>query len=198
MRVLVTFICAVAFFLCLSPSRAEAQRLVRRVQPCPPAGCLIVTTPSAESQPEAAPAPQPWLLTSEADDTHSQPPDTALEPVAGTGSKSPTSLLAPKVVHGIDPATFAQLKELLQNRSGPQSVSIGLPMDPATMERSSRLLMILEWCAWLAGALLGHSAVGKLGPLGALLANGLRSAIPAPLPAPAPTPVAPSLPAPNP
>lgn len=184
MRALVSLVCAVAFFLC-SASSGEAQLFRKWTPPCKGVSCPTVIGPSSVSPQAVQHVPVPWLQTSEVEDSVSPRPNIALEPLAGTGSKSPTSLLSPKVTHSVDAATMDAIKALLKQSSEPRPVPISLPMADATSERFSRLLMLLEAVAWLAGGILGISGVGKLGPLVALVANGLRSVLPAQSPAPA-------------
>lgn len=185
---------------------AVAGPFLRLRSTCPPQGCApplvretpspTFTTPSPESKPEAIPAPQPWLLNSPTEDFSSLQPDTVLEPVEGTGSKSPTGPLGilPKIPgtvnHSIDPATLDKVKEILSQK--PQPVTIGPVLDQETSQRLSRILMVSEWLLWLAGGIFGGSAVGKVLPLVARVVDGLRSAIPAPSPVVSPTPAAPS------
>jgi len=197
MRVLVSLACAFAFFFWFAMG-AEAQRFLRPARPCPPTGCPIVTGPSSASLPAEMPAREPSWQTLETDDSQSPPPATVLEALPGTGSKSPTGLLSPKVTHSLDPATMHEIRELFKAKLGPQTVPITLPMEAGTSERLSRILMILEACVWLAGGMLGISGAGKLSPLAVLLGNGLRSVLPAPLPPSALTPAAPSSPGVNP
>lgn len=139
-----------------------------------------VTTPSQESPPEGPPVPQPWLLTSEADDSYSQPPDTVLEPVQGTGSKLGIGPKLPdKITHTLDPASLEKLKEMLKAAlpSGSQPVAISLPVAEETSQRLSRISMILEWLLWLGGAYFGLSKTGGALQWVVRVANGLPSAI---------------------
>jgi len=161
-------------------------------QPIPPP----VTGPSPESKEVDHPVQQPWLLLDQTELISLQQPDTALEPVPGTGSKLPIGGKLPgEIGLKLDPATLDALKKLLAGTSLPsQPVPITLPVEPQTSERLSRILMILEGLAWLGGVTFGGSFLGKLLPLVVQVANGLRSAIPAPLPAPQPIAAATSSP----
>jgi len=157
------------------------------------------TMQSPESRPEDRPVQQPWLPILAEEDLCSQPPDTVLVPVPGTGLKLPIGPKVPdKITHTLDPAAIAAIKEALKGTSFPkQPVSISLPVDESTSQRLSRILMLLEALAWLGGGIFGGSAVGRFLPLVARLANGLQSALPAPSPTQATTPAAPSSPPPK-
>lgn len=191
---------AVAFIL--SGGGADAGPF-QRWRSCPPGQCGVspstsptYITPSAESKEEDIPVQQPWLLISETGASSSQPPSIALEPVPGTGSRLP---IGPKIPDNIglkiDPATLDALKKLLPTIGQPtQPVAISLPMEEATSQRLSRILMILECLAWLGAGVFGTSSLGKVLPLVAQVAAGLQSATPAPSPAASPTAAAPSSP----
>lgn len=195
MRVILAASFAGAFFL-VSISPLDARLFRRTMLSCSPVSCPNATTRWSESPHRERPALEPLFPNSQTGDALSSPQGTVLEALPGTGSRSPTSLLGPKVVHNIDPATMKEIREILQAKREPQTAAISLPMEAAISERCSRILMILEVLAWLAGATLGSSAIGRLGPLGALLANGLLSVVRPPSRPPATTRVEPSSPAP--
>lgn len=187
---------------------------------CPPGGCQTPhyspsPNPSKDSSPPTLPnatgqspgsreemqvVPQPWLLAGQTDVTSSQQPDTVLEPVEGTGSRLGIGAKVPdKITHTLDPATIAALKDALKNSlPATPSVPITLPLDQPTTERLSRISMALELLAWLGTGIFGGSAVGKLLPLAARVANGLLSATAAASRAATQTAVAPSSQAPSP
>lgn len=203
MRVFTAFLCATLFASCLlfSPGGEAEAGPFARFRSCPNGQCPIAPPtdppaigPSQESREEAPHVPQPWSLDEATVLTSLPPQDTVLDPVPGTGSKL---LIGPKAPDQIglklDPALLDALKKLAGSSLQPtQPVPISLPVEAATSERLSRVLMLLEVLAWLATAMGGSSLVGKLLPLAARLAAGLPSAIPAPSPAPTPTPAAPS------
>lgn len=171
---------AFAFFFSL-PIKADGQLLKRRLPPTS-ATCPIVTGQSAESSSAELHVPQPWLPISEADDTCSPVQATVLEPVQGTGLKSPTGLLAPRVTHSVDPEVMKAVKELLGREQRPASVNIQGLFDAEISPRSSRILTLLEALLWLASAMLGASTVGRASPLVARVVSGLLSAARGPSP----------------
>lgn len=147
------------------------------------------TTPLPEFKEQDPLVPQPWLLTSEAEDTCSQQPDTVLVPLEGTGSKLLTGPKIPdKITHNLDADTMKKLEDLLKATSQNKAqVPISLAMEAATSERLSRISMLLEWLLWLGGGVFGMSSIGRVLPLVARLAAGLPSAIAAQSQAPAQT-----------
>lgn len=157
----------------------------------------IATGQSQESRPEAAPVPQPWLLNSEEENTSSQPPDTALEALPGTGSRLGIGPLAPgKISHQIDEASLLKLREILKESlaSKNQPVVIAPPVTEETSQRLSLFLSSLQWLLWLGGGYFGISKVGTLLPWVARVVAGLPSAISAAAQQPAPTAAATSSP----
>lgn len=210
-------IACASFILLPSGGDLDAGPFFKR-RTCPPGGCPTVSPPTSpiatgllqESKPVESPVQQPWLLNEQTDDTSLQQPDTALEPVPGTGSPS---LIGPKVpdkiTHILDPATLQAIVAALKGAAQPsQPVPITLPVTEATSQQFSRISMILEVAAWLGTALLGHSLAGRVLPLVAQVGSGLLSAsvaasraaaqaatvpsLPPAIPSPAGTPVAPS------
>jgi len=144
------------------------------------------------SKEEEVPVQQPWLLGSQTDDTCSLQPDTALEPIEGTGSKLPIGLKVPeKITHQVDAETLKKLDALVAVLSQKQQpVAISLPVTEETSQRSSRLLMILEWLLYVGGAYFGLSKVGGSLPWVARLVAGLPSALKDASQTPAQTPAA--------
>lgn len=197
-----------AFMVAFCPTGGEADaRPFLRLRACPPGGCQVVNQPTPppaigplpESKGEDRPVPQPWLEPVQTDDTSSQPPPIALDPLPGTGSRLPIGPKVPdQITHKLDPAAIAAIMEALKGSSLPkQPVAISLPVEAETSQRLSRILMILEALAWLGGVTFGGSAVGKFLPLVARLVNGLQSSLPAQSPPSATTPAAPSSPPPK-
>jgi len=152
--------------------------------------------PLPESQAPAPPVPPLWWEEELTDVTYLQPPDTALDPVPGTGSRLGIGGKIPdKIGLKLDPALLDALKKLLAGSLQPtQPVPITLPVAEETSQRLSRILMILEWLAWLGLGTGGASLAGRLGPLVARLAAGLPSAIPVASPPPQTTVAAQSSP----
>jgi len=169
-------------------------RLRCRVPSCSvaPTPSPSVTTPLRASKEEEVPVQQPWLLGSQTDDTCSLQPDTALEPIEGTGSKLPIGLKVPeKITHQVDAETLKKLDALVAALSQKQQpVAISLPVTEETSQRSSRLLMILEWLLYVGGAYFGLSKVGGSLPWVARLVAGLPSALKDASQTPAQTPAA--------
>lgn len=188
-RVAVLVLFAAAAFFFLTPMDGAGQLLKLRRPACP-STCPTVTGPSAGCNPLECPAPEPSLPISETESISSQRQGTALEPVQGTGSKSPTGLLGNKVTHTLDAESIRSLRDLLSQKPAPAQAAITLPMEPATSERLSRLLMLAEALLWLATAIGGGSAVGRFGPLALQVVRGLLSAVQPPSPPPTATPTA--------
>jgi len=149
-----------------------------------------VTMPCAEFREEAEPVRLQSSPTSEEESFYLLPQPIALDPVPGTGSKSPTLPKQPVPVPGtLDAETAKKIQELLAASQSKQPVlPIALQADDSTSQRWSRLLTILEWLLWLGGAMGLQSFLGKFGPLAALLASGLqrlsKPSVPEPSPAP--------------
>jgi hypothetical protein len=157
----------------------------RRICQPPPAMTVaataspIFTMQSPASKPEEAPVPQPWLLNSVTANISSQQPDTALEPVEGTGSKLPIGPKVPdKITHTLDAETLKKIEALLAGMSRKtEPVSIHLPITDETSQRSSRLLMVLEWLLYAVAGYFGLSKVGPFMQLVVRVASGLPSAL---------------------
>jgi len=168
------------------PNRVRCRPILAR--PCNPENRIVIG-PCVESREETPPVPQPWLLTSVEENTFSQPPGTALEPVPGTGSRLPIGGKVPdKITIQTDQALLDAIKGALKALpQQPAQVPITLPMEPATSERLSRISMLLETLLWLGGVMFGGSFLGKLGPLVLRVVDGLRSVTPVQSPGPPPT-----------
>lgn len=144
-----------------------------------PTTCQTATGPSAESRTPAQHVPQPWLQTSEEENTSLQQPDTVLVPVPGTGSPS---LIGPKIpdkiIHALDPATVKALQDALKGSlQGMQPGSIIPTLAEPTQQRLSRVSMLLEVLLWLGTGVLGSSAAGRVISSVAPVARGLLSAL---------------------
>lgn len=150
----------------------------------------IATMQSPESRQEDHPVQQPWLLISGEDDICLQAPDTALEPLPGTGLKLPIGPKAPdKTTVSIDPASLDSLKKIVDilSSSNKAPVAISLPIEAETSQRLSRISMILEWFLMLGGGYFGLSKTGGVLRLAAQVVAGLPSAIQAASQAQVPT-----------
>lgn len=178
--------CAIVSLSVISPIGGNADAgPFRKWLSCPGGQCQPATPtnpPSIGPAPESKPADpvvvQPWLPNDGTDFTFSPQPDTALEPLDGTGLGSliGKGKVPDKITHTLDPATIAAIVQALKSSSLPtQPVPITLPVEPSTSERFSRLSSILEVAALLGTALLGHSFLGKLLPLVAQAGAGLLS-----------------------
>jgi len=150
----------------------------------------IATLPCVESREEADLVRLQSSPTSEEESFFLPQPPIALDPVPGTGSKSPTSPKQPVPVPGtLDAETAKKIQELLAASQPKQPVlPIALQADDSTSQRWSRLLTILEWLLWLGGAMGLQSFLGKFGPLVALLGSGLRGLSKPNVPEPSPGP----------
>jgi len=122
---------------------------------------------------------QPLLLTSAAEDTCLQRPDTVLEPIQGTGLKLPIGPKIPdKITHDLDDVSLKRLEAILSRlQQNQQPVNINLPIADETSQRSSRILMILEWFLYAVGVYFPLSKIGQFLPWVARVAAGLPSAL---------------------
>lgn len=184
--VLLVPLVAAAFFFC-SMAESEACRRRSRAARCQTAYPLV-TGPCVESATEATGVPQPSCPSCPMVEPFLPQPHIALDPLPGTGSKSPTGVLNPKVEHKIDPDTMKQLKELLNLKLQPGPVHITPQLEDATTQRISRISQIVEGLLWLGSVMLGGSLLSKLGPWVAPVARGLLSVLEARSNAPNPTP----------
>lgn len=109
----------------------------------------------------------------------SQPPDTALVPIEGTGSKLPIGPKVPdKITHTLDEASIKKLKELVKECMPKQEPVVIHPLvTDETSQRLSRLLMILEWLPYVVGGIWGTSKAGPFLQWVARVAAGLPSAL---------------------
>lgn len=165
-------------FFCRRNCQAPPQ-IVAATIPSP-----IFTMQSRESKPEERPVQQPWLLNSQTAGTSSLQPDTALEPIEGTGSKLPIGPKVPdRITHQLDPETQKKIDALVAALSRKQEpVAINLPITDETSQRSSRLLMILEWLLYAGAGFFGLSKAGPFIQLVARVVAGLPSVLKEPLP----------------
>jgi len=152
------------------------------------ATCPTDTMRCADSPAEKPHAAEPSLPISDQESSLSQRQGTVLEPLFGTGSKSPIGVLSPKVTHQLDPESLRSLKDLLSAARPSATVPITLPVESATSDRLSRLLAILEVLSLLVGVKFGGSLVAPWLPLVQRLVSGLASAAREPSPPRSPTP----------
>ncbi len=154
----------------------------------------ISTGQSQEFKQEDRHVQQPWSLISEEESTSSQQPDTALEPVPGTGSRLGIGPKVPdKITHILDADTLKKLGDLLTGtQQKPPAVAISLPIADETSQRLSRILTALEWLLYAGAGLFGASKVGPFLQLAARVVSGLPSALKEGSQTPATTAAAPS------
>lgn len=180
-----------AFFFFSAPTNAQElwrmdpDGIFRKVNP-------PVTSPSSVSRTEGISAPLQSSLDDWTVQPCSPPQVTALDPLPGTGSKSPTIGGKQPIKLELDEATLLKLKQLLDGKSPMPPVTINPVVPDSITQPLQRFCLSAEILVWLASALLSLFGLGKLTPWVAQAVRFLLSLRPAPSSPSAMTPEVPS------